>query len=296
MKRKILGMLFCLMAFAVYAKAPAFDGGTVIPVEKIGNIVLLNYSGLNEINIEFSVCEDSDWESIGSITTCPFAKEVKLSTKVNFSKVHYVGYKCNLPSDKKIFVYVDGRTLMFYVLEASNTALKKSAPFSDIKEDTANGFYKFDTTVQRKHYEKDVRVKNAPKCIILFQMPKTGLWEVYGIVNEGKLKVVTSYHKDIDRCQPYWIISVCEEHKSFQITAYTKHNDLCFDFSGQYETDESDNSEDDLPEAEIEVSDTEPAESTDDVEAQLLKLKQLYDNGLIDEDEYKEKKSKVLGL
>ena len=81
----------------------------------------------------------------------------------------------------------------------------------------------------------------------------------------------------------FWIISICEDHKDYAIAAYTKHNDLCFEFSN-------------LTRSEINVPDTEPAESSDDVEAQLLKLKQLYDNGLIDEDEYKEKKSKVLGL
>ncbi|MBR6215082.1 MAG: SHOCT domain-containing protein, partial [Spirochaetaceae bacterium] len=70
-----------------------------------------------------------------------------------------------------------------------------------------------------------------------------------------------------------------------------KHNDLCFEFSilDEIVTPE--------PVKEAAPVEAKPAAaSEDDMEAQLLKLKQLYDGGLIDEDEYKEKKSKVLGL
>lgn len=291
MKRKILGMLFCLIAFSVYAAAPAFDGGVVVPVEKISKISFVNYSGLNEIDIEFFIYKETEWVSAGKITECPFTKEIKLATKESFSKIFYVAYKCNLPADKRIFVDSSSRELVFYVLEASNTAFKTTSPFSDVKEDPANGFYKFDTTVQRRHYEEDVRVKNAPKCIIMFQSPKLPTWEIYGIVDGGKLKVVTSYHKDIDRCLPYWIISVCEEHKAYTIVPYTKHNDLYFEFAGLNEVITPE------PDDELDTVEAKPAvASEDDMEAQLLKLKQLYDGGLIDEDEYKEKKSKVLGL
>ena len=44
------------------------------------------------------------------------------------------------------------------------------------------------------------------------------------------------------------------------------------------------------------ISENKSASEMNEIEMQLIKLKQLYDDGLIDEDEYKEKKSKVLGL
>ena len=283
MKRKILGMLFCLIAFAVYADAPAFDDGVVIKSDNTTNITLMNYSALNEIDIEFCVYKDSDWVSAGKITECPFGKEVLLSSKESLNKTDYIAYKCKLPADKKFYIDSKGSRLTFYLLEASNVAFKSQDSFAGIKEDPANGLYKFDTMKEKKRYENEVRVKNAPRCIIMFQRPKSTIWEVYGTASGDKIKVKTSYHKDIDRCDPYWIISICEDHKDYAIAAYTKHNDLCFEFSN-------------LTRTEIEVPNAEPAESVDDVEAQLVKLKQLYDDGLIDEDEYKEKKSKVLGL
>ena len=290
MKKRILGILLCLLAFTVYANAPKFQGGAVIPAGNIHKITLVNYSGLSGIDVEFYIYNETGWVSAGKIAECPFAKEVKLSTKENLGKASYIAYKCSLPDSKKWFINSIGHELAFYVLEASNTAFKSMNSFSDIKDDPANGFYKFDTTVQRKRYEKDVRVKNAPKCIILFQPPKSTLWEIYGVVHDGKLKVTTSYHKDIDRCKPYWIISVCEEHKAYTIAAYAKHNNLCFEFSGLHGTM--------LPEPGdgAEPSGAEPAAPADDTEAQLLKLKQLYDGGLIDESEYRKKKAKVLGL
>ena len=44
------------------------------------------------------------------------------------------------------------------------------------------------------------------------------------------------------------------------------------------------------------ISENKSASEMNEIEMQLIKLKQLYDDGLMDEDEYKEKKSKVLGL
>ena len=81
MKRKILGILFCLITFSVYAAVPAFDGGVVVPVEKISKISFVNYSGLNEIDIEFFIYKETEWVSAGKITECPFTKEIKLATK-----------------------------------------------------------------------------------------------------------------------------------------------------------------------------------------------------------------------
>ena len=44
------------------------------------------------------------------------------------------------------------------------------------------------------------------------------------------------------------------------------------------------------------IQDIETSSEMDDIELQLIKLKKLYDNGLIDEDEYKEKKAQILNL
>ena len=294
MKRRILGILLCLLSFALFANAPEFEGGgegEIIPVENIVQITLINYSGLNEIDMEFCLCKDSEWKNAGKITECPFGKEVRLASKEYINKVDFVAYKCNLPADKKFAIDLSNGKLTFYVDEASNTVLSSGVSFVAITEDPANGLYKFDTIKQRSRYENEVRVKNAPRCIIMFQKPKSTKWEVYGYATGDKIKVVTSYHKDIDRCEPYWVVSICEDHKAYAIATYTKHNDLCFEFSilDEIVTPE--------PVKEATPVEAKPAvASEDDMEAQLLKLKQLYDGGLIDEDEYKEKKSKVLGL
>ncbi len=268
-----------LVAVSVYA-TPELENGTVISLsdysEKLkDNIILINYSSLNEIDVNLNIYRDSNWVSIGKITECPFGNEVRLITKEKFKNINFIGYKCNLPKDKKIITDIRHHDLRLYIIETSNNCFGKANDYNSIKESPSNGIYKFDTTEQRRDYEDDVKVQNAPKCIIMFKSPDYGTWDVYASAS-GNI-VNNYYHDDIDDYAPYWIIQVLEEHKYYTISAFPKRDNLNFTFQ---KTDF------------IEETNTD----TQSEEARLKKLKQLYDKGIIDEVEYKSARLKVLGL
>ena len=281
MKKIFLAIcILFISSLSIYADLPKFEGGTVISLNDYSqkfkdNIILVNYSVLNEIDIEFSIFKDSKWISIGKITSCPFGNEVRLTTKEKFKNINFVAYKVSLPNDKKIFTEVRHHDLRFFILETSNTYFGQATDFSTIKESPSNGIYKFDTTAQRRNYEDDIRVQNAPKSIIMFKSPEYGTWDVYAAISGNK--VDTDYHDDIDDYPPYWIIQVLEEHKYYTISAFSKRDDLNFSFQ---KTDF--------------IEDTNNKTQTE--EAKLEKLKQLYEKGIIDENEYKAARLKALGL
>ena len=65
------------------------------------NIILINYSSLNEIDIDFYIYKDSNWINIGKINErINIGKEERLKTMQTFWGVDYIGYKSNLPKDK----------------------------------------------------------------------------------------------------------------------------------------------------------------------------------------------------
>lgn len=281
MKKIFLAIcILFLSSLSIYADLPEFEEGTVISLNDYSqkfkdNIILVNYSGLNEIDIEFSIFKDSKWISIGKITSCPFGNGVRLTTKEKFKNINFVAYKVSLPNDKKIFTEVRHHDLRFFILETSNTYFGQATDFSTIKESPSNGIYKFDTTAQRRDYEDDIRVQNAPKSIIMFKSPEYGTWDVYATISGNK--VDTDYHDDIDDYPPYWIIQVLEEHKYYTISAFSKRDDLNFSFQKTDFIEDTNN-------------------KTQSEEAKLEKLKQLYEKGIIDENEYKAARLKVLGL
>ncbi|NLC93007.1 MAG: SHOCT domain-containing protein, partial [Treponema sp.] len=269
-----------ILSFNIYANSPEFIGGTVVSVKDFSetfkdNIVLVNYSNLDNIDIEFSIYKDSNWQNIGNITSCKFGDKVTLPTKEKLKGILFFGYKANLPKDKKIFIDVRNHDLNFYILESTNNVFGTSTQLSNIKQNPSNGIYKFDTTEQRRDYEDNIKIEGSPTCIIMFPSPNYGTWDVFGFVINGKLK--TFYDEDLDDYSPYWVIQVLDENKFYDISAYSKRSDLYFRFS---KTD----------------SIKEDSEIFDTIESQLIKLKQYYDNGLINEDEYKEKKANILGL
>ena len=68
-----------------------------------------------------------------------------------------------------------------------------------------------------------------------------------------------------------------EEHKYYTISAFSKGDDLNFSFQKTDFIEDTNN-------------------KTQSEEAKLEKLKQLYEKGIIDENEYKAARLKVLGL
>ena len=274
----ILCTLF-LASFSIFA-TPELENGTVISLSDFSekfkdNIILINYSSLNEIDIDFNIYRDSNWVNIGKINGCPFGNEVRLITKEKFKNINYIGYKCNLPKDKIIIPDIRHHDLMLYIVESSNIFFGKANDYNSIKESPSNGIYKFDTTEQRRDYEDNVKVQNAPKCIIMFKSPDYGTWDVYATASGNNVN--NYYQDDVDDYSPYWIIQVLEEHKYYTISAFSERDDLNFSFQETNFIEENN-------------SDTQSEE------AQLQKLKQLFDKGIIDEDEYKAARLKVLGL
>ena len=284
-KKIILMVSMALLASAAaFAQnnVPALDDGNVISLREYSDsfrdkIMVINYSSLTEIDIDFYIYKDSDWKNIGKISKCPLGEDSPLITKEKFKKIDYVAYKSSSLSDKRVYVDIRNHDLKLFILETSNTFFGSAKSFSDIRANQSIGIYKLDTDQQRRNYEDNLRVENAPKSIIMFQAPDSGSWDVYGIVENGKLR--TFYGDDIDDYAPYWIIQVLDEYKYYNISAYAKHSDLYFKFVKT----EPDNSK------------TDDA-AYGDIEEQLIKLKTMYDKGLIDESEYKEKKSKILGI
>lgn len=280
--KKIL-LVFASILFITmssFANSPEFENGTVISLSTYSekfkdSIILTNYSSLSEIEIEFSIFKDSKWISIGKITECPFGNEVKLITKEKLNNTAFVGYKVNLPNDKNIVADIRHHDLRLYIIESSNVYFGSAKDFSTVIESPSRGLYKFDTTEQRRDYEDNMRVQNAPKSIIMFRSPDYGTWDVYATVSGNKVN--NYFHDDIDDYKPYWIIQVLDEHKYYTISAFAKNDNLCFNFQ---KTDY------------IEEKNT----SDNDIESQLMKIKQLYDKGLIDEKEYKASRLKILGL
>lgn len=109
----------------------------------------------------------------------------------------------------------------------------------------------------------------------MFKSPEYGTWDVYATISGNK--VDTDYHDDIDDYPPYWIIQVLEEHKYYTISAFSKRDDLNFSFQKTDFIEDTNN-------------------KTQSEEAKLEKLKQLYEKGIIDENEYKAARLKALGL
>ena len=230
--------VICILFLAIcsiYA-APEFENGTVISLSDYSEnfkdkILLINYSSLNEIEIDFNIYKDSNWVNIGKITECTFGSEIKLITKEKFKNINFIGYKCDLPDDKKIIADIRHHDLRLFILEKSNNCFGKANDYSSIKDSPSNGIYKFDTTEQRRNYEDNLNVQSAPKCIIMFKSPDYGTWDVYATAFGNNVN--NYYHDDIDDYSPYWIIQILEEHKYYTISAFSKHDNLNLDPVGE---------------------------------------------------------------
>ena len=161
------------------------------------NIILVNYSSLNEIDIDFYIYKDSNWVNIGKINEqLRVGKEERLITKYTFWNVNCIGYKSNLLKDKRIALCVQHDDLILNIVESSNYFLGKVTDYNSIGESPSNGIYKFNVAEQMRDInlvsslklmnDEDcyprLMVKNAPKCIIMFKSPDChDIWDIYAV-------------------------------------------------------------------------------------------------------------------
>lgn len=250
MKKKICLVLLCAFTVLCFAqsrktKLPALEGAKFIDNNSFNkkakhNIVLVNYSSLDVIDIDFFVLEEGEktWNFVGNLNKCDFAKEIKLNPKIKMRNAEYIAYKAELPNNIELFADVRNNDMYFFILEKSNKVLGRTVSFGKIKDSVDEGLYKFDATVQARKYEDNIRVKNAPKCIIMAVSPELGTWEVVGYVDRGKFKKL--FKGDIDELSTSWVIQVLERDRDYTVTAYAKHDDLYISFTrnGGFEYEE----------------------------------------------------------
>lgn len=253
--KKIFTLLYVLFlaSFSIFA-IPELENGTVISLsdypEFEDNIILINYSSLNEIDIDFYIYKDSNWINIGKINERLYiGKELRLRTKHTFWGVDYIGYKSNLPKDKRIAPCVQHDDLILNIVESSNNFLGKITDYNSIEESPSNGIYKFNVAEQMRDInlisslkqisDKDsyprLIVKNAPECIIMFKSPDChDIWDIYAVIHDGHIflnSVMYMYYDDeINEYSPYWIIQVLEDHKYYTISTLVKDDNLVFYF------------------------------------------------------------------
>lgn len=233
MKKNLSIIFFCFICLLCFSEVPKFEDGHVITITEFSeklkdNITVTNFSTAAEIEFEFFAYKDSDWKPVGRISKCPFGTEMYLLTTFKFRKVEYIAYKTNLSSNQKVFADIRNQDLKLFVLESTETLFGSTTSFEKITVSTENGIYKFDTTEQQRRYEDNLRVERAPTCLIMFQSPEYGVWDVYATVMNGKIKAL--YHDDIDNYAPYWVIKILDEHKLYNISAYARNDDLYFKF------------------------------------------------------------------
>lgn len=247
--KKIFTLLYVLFlaSFSIFA-IPELENRTVISLsdypEFEDNIILINYSSLNEIDIDFYIYKDSNWVNIGKINKeLSFGKEERLETKTTFFGVKYIGYKSNLPKDKRIYLCVQHDDLILNIIESSNNFLGKITDYNSIEESPSNGIYKFNVAEQMRDInlisslklmndedsEPKLTVKNAPKCIIMFKSPDChDIWDIYAVAYNDRIYL--NYDNEINKYSPYWIIQVLEDHKYYTISTLVKDDNLVFYF------------------------------------------------------------------
>ena len=252
-KMFILLYVLFLASFSIFA-IPELENGTVISLldypEFEDNIILINYSSLNEIDIDFYIYKDSNWINIGKINErINIGKEERLKTKQRFRGVDYIGYKSNLPKDKRIAPCVQHDDLILNIVESSNNFLGKITDYNSIEESPSNGLYKFNVVEQIRDINlisslKQIRdidsyprliVKNAPLCIIMFKSPDChDIWDIYAVADNDCIylnSVMHMYYDDeINEYSPYWIIQVLGDYKYYTISASAKDDNLVFYF------------------------------------------------------------------
>ena len=240
MKRVIFVLIsFILSSTLLFAKSkesvPAFEGGTVINLKDFrngfkDNILVTNYSSASSAKFEFYFYanEKESWKKAGEGDLPAFGSELKAYKKPNMKKPRYIAYVTNLSSDFRVVPAVENHDLKLYVFDSCATFAGTNVLFENIADSKEDGIIKLNTASRRANYEDNLRVVDAPNCVIYYVSPTSKLWEVFGVVRGGKLW--SNYHDDIDEIEPYWIVQICGARKNYTIETYTKFDDLYLKF------------------------------------------------------------------
>ena len=214
---------------------PAFDGGTVIDLSELkgtfkDNILLTNYSSAERAKFEFYFySNDKDsWKKAGEGDLPAFASETKAYKKPGQKRPKYVAYKTNLTDDFKVVPFIANHDLKLHVFDSCAGFVGTNTLFEDIAESQELGIIKLGTASLRANYEDNLRVVDAPNCLIYYMSTSTGKWDVFGAVRGGRLW--TNYHDDIDEIEPYWIVQIVAPKKDYSIETYARFDDLYLKF------------------------------------------------------------------
>ena len=240
MKKFVLVLLSCVLTSTLlFAKSkeniPAFDGGTVIDLSELkgtfkDNILLTNYSSAERAKFEFYFySNDKDsWKKAGEGDLSAFASEAKAYKKPGQKRPKYVAYKTNLSDDFRIVPFIENHDLKLHVFDSCASFAGTKTPFDDIAGSQEQGIIKVGTASLRANYEDNLRVVDAPNCLIYYTNVSTGKWDVFGAVRGGRLW--TNYHDDIDEIEPYWIVQIVAPKKDYSIETYARFDDLYLKF------------------------------------------------------------------
>lgn len=241
-----------------------------IPKDNFKISTYYNVKGLFEIY----ACNDTqNWTHLGNIDFPKYADTKTLKTK---EKVKNFRYYCIDFKEEKIEYEVISRNNDIILKAKKNDVLKindqiidKGFFVLDYSDIDADDYFKLENTTSKSNF----KIK-----LYVFDINKEN-WKYAG---EGSLKGygdVDTIRSDVD-VDDYKIVALVSENKmNFTCRAYERNSDLYIELCDtNNETDSSDSAID------------------NDIEEKLKTLKNLYDKGYIDEEEYKLKKSQILGL
>ncbi len=285
--KKIIFVLFVLFNAIAYAEeskisftnedtpfAFTFDKNELsqMPKDKFKISASYNVKGLFEI---YASNDTQNWIHLGNIV---FEKYGDLKTLKTKEKVKNFRYYCIISQEEKIdyeIICYNNDILVKAkkddVLRINNQIIEEGFYILDYTEIDAADYFKLDNTTSKsnfriKLYAFDTKKEN-------WQYAGEGTLKEYGDVDT----IRSNLQLDIDN---YRIVALISENKmKFTCRASERSDDLYIELCElKNEPDFSEN---------IIIS---------DIEEQLIKIKNLYDKGYINDEEYKLKKAQILGL
>ena len=239
--KKCIWILFALILAAptVFAKpkesVPVFDGGTVINLRDFkasfrDDIFVLNYSSASRGKFDFYFYsnEKDSWKRAGEVDLPSFGSEAKAYKKPGLKKPVYVAFVTNLSDDFNVIASVEGHDLRLRVFDSSVSFVESETDFDRIEDSKEKGVIKLRTNALRPDYSSNLRVLDAPNCVIFYREPKSGLWDVFGVVRGGRLW--SDVRGAIDTFEPSWVVEIIDARKDYKIEASTRFDDLYLTF------------------------------------------------------------------
>lgn len=260
----------------VSSYAFVLDKNELVPIPQ-DNLIISTFYNVKG-NFEIYGCNDpSDWTYIGNIDFTKFGDIKKLKTKAKIKgKMKNFRYFCidykEDQLDYEVFSYQDDilvKAKKKGVLIIDNKIIDKGFYVLDYSEIEVDDYIKIINSTSKINFKIKTYVFDFDQEIWRYVGDQTLLG--YGYVD--------TIENDID-AEDYKIIALVSENKmDFTCKASEKHSDLYIEI---YDLNGESNSTSNLLNSDIEES--------------LKTLKKLYDNGYIDDEEYKLKKSQILGL